>query len=392
MRRPPLVPDPVTTTPFDAAALRRREFAWMDEGDSVYLNAASVGPLPASTVSALEEFTRKRAQPHLLSFEEQFGALTSCREHIATLIGAAVEEIALTTNTAAGINLAAFGLPLGPGDVVLVPDGEFPANVYPWLAAARSRGFDVRLVPMVDGLLDTGMLLSALDTPNVRVLAVSWVGFSTGVVADLDLLGNACRARGITFVVDAIQGLGALTIDVSRTPIDLLTCGAQKWLLSPWGTAFMRVSPALLERIEPQPVSWMSVRSSDDFTTLLDYDLTWREDARRFEQVTLPFQDFAGAARSLALLNELGPSRVSAHIVATAAALMDGLAERGHRVVTLRSPHAGIVSFAPDVAADASAALTKAGVAHSVRQGTIRLAPHCYTIQDDIQRALHALG
>ena len=377
---------------YDVARLRADEFPWMDSGESIYLNAASTGPLPARSVRAQHEFTLKRAAPHRLSQDEQFGVLSDSRERIARLVGAHVGEIALSVNTGSGINLAAWALPLGPGDVVVIPDLEFPANVYPWMAAAEVRGFTLTRVHARDGLLDEDALLAALDDPHVRILAVSWVGFATGVVADLDRLGALCRARGIRFVVDAIQGLGALTLDVSRTPIDLLACGGQKWLLSPWGTGFTYVRQELVHELAPQPVSWMGVRGSDDFSRLLAYDMTWRDDARRFEQITLPFQDFAGMAASLALFHELGPADVARAVQTRVNELLDGARERGLALVTPRARHAGIASVRPADAVAASERLNAARVAHSVREGTIRLAPHCYTTSDEIEIALRALS
>ncbi|HUQ46366.1 MAG TPA: aminotransferase class V-fold PLP-dependent enzyme [Gemmatimonadaceae bacterium] len=376
---------------FPTERLRRDEFSWTDAGESIYLNAASTGPLPERCVRAQDAFTRKRAAPHRLSQEEQFGVLSDSRTRIAALIGADVAEIALTTNTSAGLNLAAWAFPLGPGDVVVIPDLEFPANVYPWMAAAAARGFALERVPARDGLLDEEALLAALDRPGVRVLAVSWVGFATGVVADLDALAQACLARGIRFVVDAIQGLGALTLDVSRTPIDLLACGGQKWLLSPWGTGFTYVRHALVRELAPQPVSWMGVQGSDDFSRLLAYDMTWRDDARRFEQITLPFQDFAGMAASLELIHELGPAALAGHIAERTGELLAGAAALGVQLVTPHTRHAGIASLRPADAAAASARLNAARVTHSEREGTVRLAPHCYTTSDEIRVALHAL-
>lgn len=363
----------------------------MRDDDVVYLNAASTGPLPERTVAAQDAFTRKRAAPHRLSFAEQFAVLDRSRELIAQLINASAAEIALASNTGAGINLAAWGLPLGAGDEVVVSDGEFPANVYPWQAAAAARGYQVHTVPTRHGRLDQQALLDAIERPGTRVLAVSWVGFATGVVADLDQIGAACRARGVLFVVDAIQGLGPLTLDVNRTPVDLLACGGQKWLLAPWGTGFTYVHPSLMSQITPQPVSWMGVRGSDDFSRLLDYDLTWRDDARRFEQVTLPFQDFAGMAASLELLDELGADSVAAIIARQTEALLAGARDAGFALVTPIDRHAGIASFRPTDATTLSARLEVARVVHSVREGTIRLAPHCYTTDDDVARALAAL-
>jgi selenocysteine lyase/cysteine desulfurase len=383
---------PASDLSFDVEGLRRVEFPWAVKGEAVYLNAASTGPLPERTVRAQDDFTRKRAAPFRMSFEEQFSVLAASRRHLARLIGAAEGDIALAANTSTGINLAAWGLPLGAGDTVVVPDLEFPANMYPWMAAAAARGFTLQRVPARDGLLDEDALLTALDRPNVRVLSLSWVGFSTGVVADLDRLGAACRARGIVFVVDAIQGLGALTLEVGRTPVDLLACGAQKWLLAPWGTGFTYVAPALLDRITVQPVSWMGVRDSDDFSRLLQYDLTWRDDARRFEQVTLAHQDFAGLAASLELVHELGPGAIAAHIAARTAELLDGAAALGIPLVTPRDRHAGIAALRPPDAEAVSGRLNAQNVTHSVREGTIRLAPHCYTTAKEVRVALRALG
>lgn len=377
---------------YDVHRLRREEFPWAESGEAIYLNAASTGPLPERTIRAQDEFTRKRAAPHRLSHEEQFGVLDTARRLAAELIGAEVRNVALAGNTGAGINLAAWGLPLGPGDVVVVPDGEFPANVYPWMAAARERGFTVHQVATRDGLLDEEGLLAALDQPAVRVLAVSWVGFATGVVANLHRMSHACRARGIWFVVDGIQGLGPLQLDVSHTPIDLFACGAQKWLLSPWGSGFTYVSDPLLERIAPHPVSWMGVRGSDDFSRLLDYDLTWRDDARRFEQITLPFQDFAGMAASLGLLRELGAAAVAQHVGARVRELAAGAERRGVPVVTPLDRVAGIVTVRPSGVTEAARRLRDACVIHSVREGTIRLSPHCYSTAEEIGRTVEALA
>lgn len=364
----------------------------MCDGSTVYMNAASTGPLPQRSIDAQVDFTRRRATPHLVGYDDQFGALSRCRELVAEMINADTREIALATNTGAGINLAAWGLPLGSGDEVVVPDGEFPANMYPWVAAARARGFRVHVVPLRNGILDEDTLLDALDRPGVRVLSASWSGFSSGVVANLDRLGAACRSRGIHFVVDAIQGLGPWMLDVQHTPVDLLACGAQKWLLGPWGAGFTYVRREVMEQFTPQPVSWMAVRDSDDFSRLANYDLTWRDDARRFEQVTLPYQDFAGMAASLELLRELGFGAVAQHVRACARRLSGGARERGVEVITPDDRQGGISSVRPVNALATSAKLDAAGIIHSVREGTIRLAPHCYTNDDDLERTIAALA
>jgi selenocysteine lyase/cysteine desulfurase len=195
----------------------------------------------------------------------------------------------------------------------------------------------------------------------------------------------------VWLVVDGIQGVGVLPLDLARTHVDLLACGGQKWLLSPWGSGFTYVHPDMLEVLAPQPVSWMAVRGSDDFASLVDYDLTWRDGARRFEQITVPFQDFAGMAASLELLRELGHADVSSHIEARVAELADGARNAGVPVVTPQGRTAGIVTVRPRDVHATSERLRDARVVHSVREGTIRLSPHCYTTSEEIGTALGAL-
>ena len=188
--------------------LRATEFPWT--ADTVYLNNASVGPLPERTRRLLDQFNAKRTAPHLLPDRDLFAALQAAREAVARLLNAETGEIALAVNTSYGLNLAARSLPIEPGEIVLVSDREFPANMYPWLMLEK-RGVIIETVPTTkDGLPDEARILERLRDPKVRVLAISFVQFSNGFRADLKKLGAAARANGTYFVVDGIQGVGNL--------------------------------------------------------------------------------------------------------------------------------------------------------------------------------------
>ena len=377
----------------DVAAVRAREFPWAD-GGTAYLNHASTGPLPLRTIEAVNAFTTRRGQPWTIPDAELFQTLAAGRARCARLIGAKPSEIALQTNTSYGINVAARTLPFDSGDVILTFDREFPANVYPWMAL-ESRGVTLRRVPCRGELPDEEALMAALDFDRVRCVSVSWVQFSSGYRVDLERIGRACRERGIWFVVDAIQGLGALTLDVKRVLIDILACGAQKWLLGPWGAGFVYVRDDLVRSLEPATVGWMSVRSSDDLARLVDYDMTWHEDARRFEVVTMPFQDIAGFIASLDLFDEVGPSRIATRVEALAdriVARVESSADLTLVTPADRARRAGVVSVRPRDVAAASRRLLDARVIHSVREGAIRLAPHFYNTDAEIDRALDALA
>lgn len=376
----------------DVDALRAAEFPWAN-GEHTYLNNASTGPLTARAARAIQELMQERLEPYRLSDARLFQLLARTREAAARLIGASARSIALLTNTTYGINVAARTLPFQPGDVVLIHDREFPANVYPWLAL-ESRGVTLRRIPCAGELPDEDALLAALDDPGVRAVSVSWVSFATGFKSDLARIGRACRERGIYFIVDAIQGLGADVLDAPACGIDVLACGGQKWLLSPWGTGFAYVREELIRELDPSPVGWMAVKGSDDFTRLLDYDLAWRDDARRFEVLTLPFQDFAGLAASLALFHELGPRNVARRVAGLASEIVRWAEGRDDvALVTPRDParRAGIVAVAPRDPAATSKRLTAHRVSHALREGAIRLSPHVYNTSAEVGRALEVL-
>jgi selenocysteine lyase/cysteine desulfurase len=381
---------------YDVSAVRRDEFPWADRGESIYFNHASTGPLPARTVATLDEWSRLRTIPTRISQDLQFGTLVRARELIASLIGADASEIAMAVNTTFGVNLAAFSLPLERGDVVLSPTGEFPANVYPWMQLAARRGVAHRMIDCDRGLLTVDRLRQELDDDeNIRLVAVSWVQFASGATVDLRALGRLCRERGVFFVVDAIQGVGPLRLDVHDAGIDILSCGAQKWLLSPWGSGFVYVRRELIEGLEPHDVSWLAVKDSDDFSRLTDYDLTWRDDARKFEMITLPYQDFAGMVSSLELITSLGPDAIVDHTRRLVRRIIDWAADRDDvEVVTPTDPahHAGTISLRPRSPRAASEALTAANVAHSLREGAIRLSPYFYNTEGEVDRVLELLS
>ncbi|HJQ20834.1 MAG TPA: aminotransferase class V-fold PLP-dependent enzyme [Gemmatimonadaceae bacterium] len=378
----------------DVEGLRAKEFPWAHTGDTVFLNAASTGPLPRRCIEAVTRWTRLRATPDQLSDEILFSTLARSRDLIARLVGSSPGEIALAMNTGYGMNVAARALPLSPGDVVLTPDLEFPANIYPWWAAANARQLEYRRVPLTDGVLDVEALLRAMDDRRVKCVSVSWLDSGNGARVDLARVGSECRDRGIYFVVDAIQGVGAVPLDLRAVQVDVLACGAQKWLLSPWGTGFVYVREDLIRTLEPPIVSWMAPRGTDDFRRLRDYDMTWRDDARRFEFITLPFHDFAGMNASLELFFEIGIARIAHHIEGLADTIVQWA--RNQRGVSLVTPAAaerrgGIVCVRPRDGERASARLKQRGIVHSLREGNIRLSPHMYNTMHDVHLALEAL-
>ena len=374
----------------DLAALVAAEFPWTAE--ATFLNSASTGPLPERSRRAVDAFNAKRATPYLLPDADLFAIFTESRELAARLLNAEAREIALATNTSYGLNVAARALPLEPGDIVLVSDREFPANVYPWLAR-RKDGITVEVAPVTaEGWPDEAYLLRRIAEPRVKVLAVSLVQFANGYKVDLAALSAATRASGTWLVVDAIQGLGVEPVDVRRTPVDILSSGAQKWLLSPWGSGFTYVRRELIEQVDPLYVGWTAYEGTDDFSRLTDYGTTLRADARRFEMITLPFQDFVGMNASLGMLMDVGIDRIAGHIRSLHRPLLEWAAERGVRVASPVGPHASaILCLAPPDPQAAYTALREARIYSSLREGANRRSPHRYNTDADMSRVRDVL-
>lgn len=375
----------VKPSPYDVQTLRREEFPWADE--TLYLNHAGIGPLPERVRLTLDAYQRDRAAAYRLTEDHLFRVLDRARDVAARLINATPAEIALSTNTSYGINVAALALPLHRGDIVLASQGEFPANVFPWRQLAK-RGVALELVPVTpEGWPDESRIAERMQDPRVKVLALSQVQFHTGYLANLEILSSVARSTGTYFVIDAIQALGQIPFDVHETPVDILACGAQKWLLSPWGSGFTYVRHELISQLEPPMAGWTAFDGTDDLGTLTHYQGDWRSDARRFELVTLPFQDFVGMIGSVELLLEVGIDRIQAHLAEINRPVLEWAAARGVRISSpTGSAASGIVSLVPPDPAATFAKLTGAGVVASLREGAIRLSPHCYNTIDEMAR------
>jgi len=377
----------------DVATLRTTQYDWMATDPTVYLNAASIGPMPRAAVEVADAWSAMRARPHTIPFEALLDSAATARRQFAALVGADAEEIALMPNTTYGLNLAARALPMRPG-VILAFDGEFPSCVYPFQALG-SRGIELELIPRVNGLPDEDTLVQAIgQRDDVVAVVVSWTQFATGFVADLARIGHACRARGVFFIVDGIQGCGVRPIDLHALPVDIFASGAQKWQLGPWGTGFVYVRRDLITALEPLDVGWACMKSSTDYTRLTEYEFDFFDDARRFEVVTLAYHDFAVANASTALLLELGVVNVAAHIEALSNRIVEWAEARADvRLVTPADPQrrAGVVSFAPVELEAMAARLTQAQVSFTVREGAIRLSPHLYNTREEIDAVLAVL-
>lgn len=372
--------------------LRRTEFAALNDG-GIFLNSASIGPTPARSVAILAACNRDRARPGLWPVDRINTILDESRWLAGRLINAGEDEIALMPNTTTGLNIAAHALPLGAGDVVLTFDKEFPSVIAAWFGL-RSKGVTLeRLAPTPEGWPDEEALHQRLADPVVKAVCVSLTQFSNGYTVDLARLSRATRELGKWLIVDAIQGIGHVPVDVQATPVDFLACGAQKWLLSPWGAGFLYARRELCQRLEPTFAGWAAFQGTDDYTQLTAYNPNPWPDARRFELITLSVQDFAAMNASLGLLLGVGIDQVSAHCQSLHAPLLDWAQKSGGRITSPVGPRgSAIICVQPR--GDLNAVyqrLIGAGVQCSLREGAIRLSPHLFNSTREMSDVAHLL-
>jgi len=350
-----------------------------------YLNSAAVAPLSVRARNAMQRLVRDQAEHGAAHYEAWFATYEACRGAAARLIGATDDEIALVANTSSGIGTVAAGIRAAPGDNVVVPEREFPANVYPWMALP---GVEVRFVPKREGRLLAEEVAKVVDG-RTRAVSVSFVDWLSGYRADLRSIADVAHAHGALFVVDAIQGLGALPLDVGACGVDALAADGHKWICGPEGAGILYVRREARERIAPTRPSWLSVRHP---TRFLQYDLAPAPTARRYQDGTPNTCGIYGLRAALDLILEIGIEAIAARVLSLAALVRDGARERG---LVLASDAeggeaSGITSIVLEDAAVYASALERRKVLVAAREGHLRVATHHFNDEEDVARFLEA--
>lgn len=374
----------MTPTPLDRALFAASE-------NYVYLNHAAVGVLPRPTREALHGFIDAHATGGVMRVFPYERRMDEYRARIARFIGAEPGTIAILRNTTDGANAIAGGFPWEAGDEVILPDNEFPANAQPWLPL-RKRGVRLHFIESARERLTPGVLRRHISS-RTKIVTVSWVSFDDGYRHDLTGLAEIAHEYGALFCVDAIQGLGAFPLDVRACGIDALYCGGAKWMLALQGVSYFYVAPNALDRLSLASPGWRSV---EDMWSFLDYDQPLVGDATRFEGGTPNFIGALSLAESIDVLERAGTARIAAHVLHLTDRLCEGLLETGADLLTVRSASesSGIVTFLPASGdpVEMGKALQHEGIVTTYRANGIRVAPHGYNTEEEIDALVDAVG
>jgi len=355
-----------------------------------YFDHAAVAPLSGPAQEAIRQWADDAACHGDVNWGQWESRLRDVRCAGAKLIGADPGEVALVRNTTEGISLVAEGFPWRPGDNVVTLADEFPSNQYPWMNLA-GRGVETRRVDLVDGRVSLDAVAAACDD-RTRILTVSWIGYASGWRIDVAEVARIAHDHGGYLFLDAIQGLGAFPLNVKTAGVDFLAADGHKWMLGPEGAGLFYVRRELLDVLRPLGVGWNSVKHAHDFQHI---ELTLKDTAARYEGGTYNTGGLVGLGASLDLLMECGIDRIGARILEITDLACRRLTDVGAEIASCREPAyaSGIVSFTlPD--RDPAAVrrqCAERGVAVNCRAGRIRISPHAYVNEEDVERLIGAL-
>jgi L-cysteine/cystine lyase len=361
-------------------------------GAGIYLNTGSVGPMPAETAAAMAEIVEyelrvgRAAMDYWDAFLER---LAEARGAVAAVVGADVDEIAMTHSTSAAMNAAIWSLDLRPGDRIVTTREEHAGAHGPVHAAAARTGAVPALVEVGPGD-DDDRILAALDaaiTPGTRLVVVSHVLFGSGTRLPIERIATLAHDRGAVVAVDGAQAVGAIPVNMADLGVDFYAIPGQKWLLGPEGTGALWAAPAITTRSLVSNASWFTYERLGP-----DEAVPW-SNARRFEDGGPYRPGITGLARSCGWLSMyVGLPWIHARGQAMARSAADRLAAiDGVEVLTPRDRMATLVTFR--IAGwDAAPALTElAGRTFAIARtipplDAIRISVGFFTTDEEIER------
>lgn len=338
---------------------------------------AALSYMPAPVINAINKYNcrRNEAGPE---YDKYWQTTEHCRELIAKKIGAQANEIFFIQNTSMGLNFAAKALELKAGDNVIVSDMEFPSNIYPWLNLERE-GVEVRIVQTVNGKIPTEEIRNHMDA-RTRAVSLSWVIAANGSVTDIGAIGNICRERGVTYIIDGIQGLGQIPINVKEIDCDIFVSGFFKWMMGPDGIGFVYIRQEMLNRLGYPWLGWAGMKDKFNYS---EFKIDVFDGAKRYETGNMNFSALYGLEACL-MFTDGWEETIRQRICGLSGYLRNELMKiDGIRILSDCTTLSGITLFSSDYIDKISYDLKAAGYKFSTRGG-IRVSLHFYNCYEEV--------
>lgn len=362
--------------------------------DVTYLNCASLSPQMRSVTAAGVEALRIRVSPWKVTGADWFAGLDRLRELAARLMHADTDGIALVPAASYGIATAAANVPIRAGQSIVLLHEQFPSNVYAWRDLAARNNARVRTVQRgADGTW-TEAVLAAIDD-DTAIVAVPHCHWTDGSRLDLTRIGARARSVNAAFIVDASQSLGAHPLDVAAFQPDFLVSVGYKWLMGPYGVAYLYVAPRWRETGKPLEQSWITRAGAEDFARVVDYTDELQPGARRFDMGGFPrFNAMPMAIAGLEQIHAWGVDRIQATLSVLTRRIEDGAATLGATAPPrdYRVGHSIGLRLRDGLPDGILEALQAAKVFVSLRGNSIRVSPHLYNDAADVDRFLNVLS
>jgi L-cysteine/cystine lyase len=293
-------------------------------GRFIYLNTGFSGPSPRSVLEAPAAWTQSWYDMGLTT-PEAWGECQRMTEEVrgkvAAFLGCAPQEVTLTDNTSHGIAIVAGGLAWREGDEVVTNELEHPSGLLPWFLLRERRRVRVKVVSFPPGADPLEELAKAI-TPRTRLICVSHIMYSTGMLLPVAEIARQAHQVGALCLVDGAQSAGQIPLDMAGLDCDFYAIPGQKWLLGPWGTGALYLRKELLDSVYPALVGWNTVESFG-----LGGSFVLRPSAQRYEGATQAHALLAGLGAALDFAEGLGWQACYHRIAELAASLRERLRE-----------------------------------------------------------------
>jgi selenocysteine lyase/cysteine desulfurase len=360
-----------------------------------YLNGANMSPqLKHVTDQGIVAVNQKK-HPWKILAADWFTGSEQLRTLAAQIFRTSADNIALVPSVSYGLAVAAKNINIDPGKSILLLDKEFPSNYYIWQQLAKEKNVRIRIVTRETGQNWTEAILSAMDA-NTGLVTLGQCHWMDGSLIRLDEISKKTHEMGIPLILDLSQSLGARPIDIDSIAPDFAVSVGYKWLLGPYGLGYMYVSPDWHEKGAPLEYSWLTRKDSEDFTQLVNYTESFRPGARKFDMGEFSqFNLVPMAQAALGQILEWGVDSIHNYIAGLTRSIPDlsrGIPSIHCEEIDYAGHIRGITVTSDPALLAIKKALSEKNIYVSFRSNVIRIAPHIYNDQQDINRLFECIA